>query len=185
MSIWTHYLNNIEYHTGEFKLNGSGKAITGDAVTVGGGTEMYDIYSATDKHNHTIVGGGGKTVGISGYISGGGHSILAPRFGLAADQVLEMQVVTPRGEILTVNEDRHADLFWALGGVSTIHVTIAPLMLMTELRAEAQHLASLPLLLSRHILPQRSLRLIGWPSSSPTRPTSATSSLTWYLKCLA
>ncbi|KAK8914910.1 FAD-linked oxidoreductase ZEB1 [Metarhizium anisopliae] len=124
LSIWTHYLNNIEYHTGQFKLNGSGKAITGDAVTVGGGTEMYDIYSATDKHKRTIVGGGGKTVGISGYISGGGHSILAPRFGLAADQVLEMQVVTPRGEILTVNEDRHADLFWALrgGGGSTFGV---------------------------------------------------------------
>ena len=78
---------------------------------------MYDIYSATGKHNHTIVGGGGKSVGVSGYISGGGHSILAPRFGLAADQVLEMQVVTPGGEILTVNEDRNADLFWALRGV--------------------------------------------------------------------
>ncbi|EFY84258.1 FAD binding domain-containing protein [Metarhizium acridum CQMa 102] len=124
LSIWTHYLNRIAYHTGQFKLNGSGKAIPGDAVTVGGGTEMYDIYSATDKHNHTIVGGGGKSVGISGYVSGGGHSILAPRFGLAADQVLEMQVVTPGGEILTVNEDRNADLFWALrgGGGSTFGV---------------------------------------------------------------
>lgn len=118
LSIWTHYLNNVEYHTGQFKLSGSGKVIKGDSVTVGGGTEMYDIYSATAKHNRTIVGGGAKSVGISGYISGGGHSILAPRFGLAADQVLEMQVVTPGGEILTANEDRNTDLFWALRGVS-------------------------------------------------------------------
>jgi hypothetical protein len=92
--------------------------IPGDAVTVGGGTEMYDIYTATAKHNHTVVGGGAKSVGISGYISGGGHSVLAPRFGLAADQVLEMQVVTPGGQILTVNEDGNTDLFWALRGVS-------------------------------------------------------------------
>lgn len=79
---------------------------------------MYDIYTATDEHNQTIVGGGGKSVGIGGYITGGGHSALAPRYGLAADQVLQMELVTPSGEILTVNENQHSDLFWAMRGVS-------------------------------------------------------------------
>ncbi|PHH88982.1 hypothetical protein CDD83_6788 [Cordyceps sp. RAO-2017] len=77
-----------------------------------------------NRYNQTIVGGAGKTVGVTGYMSGGGHSVLSPRFGLAADNVLELDVVTAAGEFLTVNEDRHPDLFWAMrgGGGSTFGV---------------------------------------------------------------
>ncbi|PTB44833.1 uncharacterized protein TrAFT101_000301 [Trichoderma asperellum] len=124
LSIWTHHLNKITYNEGQFKLQGSGKVISGNSFTVGGGSQMYDIYAAADKHNQTIVGGGAKSVGVGGYITGGGHSILAPRHGLAADNVWEMEIVTPGGDILTVNEDRHPDLFWAMrgGGGSTFGI---------------------------------------------------------------
>lgn len=112
LSIWLHHLNQIQYH--DIFESTAGKT---KAVTVGGGTQMWDIYKATDLHNQTIVGGGGKTVGIGGYITGGGHSILSPRFGLAADSVLEMEVVTPAGDIVVANASKHADLFWAMRGV--------------------------------------------------------------------
>lgn len=79
---------------------------------------MYDVYKATDAHNTTVTGGGAKSVTLGGYITGGGHSALSQAFGLAADNVLQMEVVTPKGDILTVNEDQHPDLFWALRGVS-------------------------------------------------------------------
>ncbi|KAK7408473.1 hypothetical protein QQX98_009340 [Neonectria punicea] len=127
LSIWTHHLNSIRHHVGPFKLDGCDTSIPGNAVTVGVGAQMYDIYSATDAFNETIVGGGGKSVGIGGYVTGGGHSILAPRFGLAADQVLQMEMVTPAGKILTVNENQHPDLFWAVrgGGGSTFGVLTA------------------------------------------------------------
>jgi hypothetical protein len=39
---------------------------------------------------------------------------------MGADQVLEMEIVTPRGEILTINECQNQDLFWAMRGVSLI-----------------------------------------------------------------
>ncbi|KAL7948118.1 FAD-binding domain-containing protein [Trichoderma barbatum] len=124
LSIWTHHLNKITYNKGHYKLHGSGKILQGNSITVGGGSEMYDIYVAADKHKQAIVGGGGKTVGIGGYITGGGHSILAPRYGLAADNVWEMEIVTPGGDIVVANEDRHQDLFWAMrgGGGSTFGV---------------------------------------------------------------
>lgn len=80
---------------------------------------MWDVYVAADKHHEVIVGGGGKTVGIGGYITGGGHSIFAPKYGLAADNVWEMEIVTPGGDIIIANEDRHQDLFWAMRGVSS------------------------------------------------------------------
>jgi FAD/FMN-containing dehydrogenase len=114
-----HHLNDITFHKDKFKLTGSKTVIKGHAVTCGGGTSMYDLYKVTDGHGATVVGGMAKSVSVGGYLTGGGHSQLSPDYGLAVDQVLEMEVVTPRGKILTVNEDRHPDLFWALRGVST------------------------------------------------------------------
>ncbi|CAH0018225.1 unnamed protein product [Clonostachys rhizophaga] len=124
LSIWTHYLNSITFHSGKFKLTGSDIVIEGDAITAGGGAQMYDLYKAADDHNATIVGGGAKSVGVGGYFTGGGHGILAHDYGLASDNVLEIQVVTPKGKILVVNEAQHSDLFWALrgGGGSTFGV---------------------------------------------------------------
>ncbi|CAH0028356.1 unnamed protein product [Clonostachys rhizophaga] len=130
LSVWTHHLNDITYHKKEFKLAGLGKVIEGDAVTAGGGTEMLVIYEACAAHDTTVVGGSARSVGVTGHFSSGGHSILSPRYGLAADNVLEMEVVTAAGEILTVNEDQNQDLFWALrgGGGSTFGVITAVTM---------------------------------------------------------
>ncbi len=82
---------------------------------------MMEAYQATDAFNHTVVGGGGRTVALGGFITGAGHSILSPHFGLATDQVLEMEIVTPMGEILTLNEYQNTDLFWAMRGVCSSH----------------------------------------------------------------
>jgi FAD/FMN-containing dehydrogenase len=68
----------------------------------------------------TIVAGGSETVGPGGYLTGGGHGALSATYGMGADQVLEMEIVTPRGEILTINECQNQDLFWAMRGVSLI-----------------------------------------------------------------
>ncbi|KAL7928879.1 FAD-binding domain-containing protein [Trichoderma chlorosporum] len=127
LSIWTHNLKNMTYNEGQYKLHGSGKILQGNSITVGGGSEMYDIYVATDKYGETIVGGGGKTVGMGGYITGGGHSVFAPKYGLAADNVWEMEIVTPGGDIVIANEDTQQDLFWAMrgGGGSTFGVIIS------------------------------------------------------------
>lgn len=118
LSLWTHHLKDMAYHKGHFKLDNSKTTIHGDAVTAGAGSQMYDLYTYLNKFDRVLVGGGGKSVGLGGYITGGGHSLLSPRFGLAADQVLQMTVVTPSGRILTINEDNHQNLFWAMRGAS-------------------------------------------------------------------
>ncbi|PFH62848.1 hypothetical protein XA68_11629 [Ophiocordyceps unilateralis] len=125
LSIWTLHMNSIQYHPkGQFKLSGSRRPFRGNAVTVGAGALTNDIYRALDKYGQLFIGAMGPTVGIAGYLSSGGHSNLSGRYGLGADTVLEMEVVTPEGEILTVNEHCHRDLFWALrgGGGSTFGV---------------------------------------------------------------
>jgi FAD/FMN-containing dehydrogenase len=80
---------------------------------------MLEIDYEAHLKNLTIVGGGAGTVGVGGYLTGGGHSAFSSTYGLAADQVLEMEIVTPDGEILTINECQNTDLFWATRGVNT------------------------------------------------------------------
>lgn len=100
-----------------FKPRGCKFVIHTTSVTVGGGSQIGDLVEALDKLNQTIVGGTSKTVSVGGYLTGGGHSVLAQRYGMGADQVLEMEVVTPRGDIVIANECQNQDLFWAMRGV--------------------------------------------------------------------
>lgn len=119
LSIWTHHLTGISVHEGTtFNPTSCGVEVDGTAVTVAGGMKMWDIQETLAAANRTVVGGTGRTVSVGGYLTGGGHSLLSSRYGLAADQVLELEVVTPRGEIVTANECQNEDLFWALRGVS-------------------------------------------------------------------
>ena len=78
---------------------------------------MGEIYEATAEHDSIVVGGDDPDVGIGGYLTGGGHSPLSGQFGLAADNVLELKVVTPAGDVLTLNECSNPDLFFAFRGV--------------------------------------------------------------------
>lgn len=61
---------------------------------------------------------------MGGFLFGGGHSPLSSMYGLAADQVLSMEVVTANGRFVTASETSNPDLFWALrgGGGSTFGV---------------------------------------------------------------
>ncbi|KAK3363439.1 hypothetical protein B0T25DRAFT_445124 [Lasiosphaeria hispida] len=120
LSIWVHHLKGIQTHD-SFRPKHCSSTINTTAVTVGGGTQMMDLYAALDEIGQTVVGGGGKTVSVGGYLTGGGHGLLSAQYGLAADQVLEAEIVTPTGEIITASECQDTDLFWAIrgGGGST------------------------------------------------------------------
>jgi hypothetical protein len=73
-----------------------------------------------------LVGGAFGSVSVGGYIQNGGHGGLSAKYGLGADQVLEIDLVTPQGEIITANECQNTDYFWAIrgGGGSTYGVVV-------------------------------------------------------------
>lgn len=110
-------MSGITFHD-QFKPEGCGYFIDTPAVTAAAGSQMDEINLAVSLKNLTVMSGSGSTVGIGGYLTGGGHSVLSSTYGLAADQVLEMEIVTPGGDIMTVNECQNRDLFWAVRGVS-------------------------------------------------------------------
>jgi FAD/FMN-containing dehydrogenase len=62
-----------------------------------------------------------------GYVQGGVHSPLLSTHGLAADIVLEWDIVIANGSRITATPDHHADLYWALsgGGGGTFAVVVS------------------------------------------------------------
>ncbi|KAB5559638.1 hypothetical protein GE09DRAFT_1172619 [Coniochaeta sp. 2T2.1] len=66
-----------------------------------------------------------KSVGYAGgYIAGGGHTPLSGLYGMAADHVMALEVVTAEGRFITASAEENPDLYWALrgGGGSTFGV---------------------------------------------------------------
>jgi hypothetical protein len=122
LSIWTHHISGLSFQDG-FQPKGCRFTIDGPAVTTAAGTQMLEIDYEAHLRNLTIVSGGAGTVGVGGYLTGGGHAALSSTYGMGADQVLEMEVVTPGGAILTINECQNTDLFWAMRGVSSTYPT--------------------------------------------------------------
>ncbi|KAL4224742.1 hypothetical protein ACF0H5_015439 [Mactra antiquata] len=104
------------------------------------GRTWIEIYELLDQYDRVIVGGSGKTVTTGGYTLGGGHSPISKTYGLAVDNLLEMQLVLPDGRIATCTETQtviehmdgtietlqDGDLFWAVrgGGGGTYGVTV-------------------------------------------------------------
>jgi hypothetical protein len=117
LSIWTHHISGVSFQDG-FTPKGCNFSIDGPAVTAAAGTQMLEIDYQAHLRNLIVVGGGAGTVGVGGFLTGGGHSAFSSTYGMAADQVLEVEIVTPGGEILTTNECQNTDLFWAMRGVS-------------------------------------------------------------------
>jgi hypothetical protein len=61
---------------------------------------------------------------VGGYTQGGGHSPLTSIWGMAADQVLSIDLVTAAGTLVTADATTNTDLYWAIrgGGGSTYGV---------------------------------------------------------------
>ncbi|KAK5992006.1 Bifunctional decalin synthase calF [Cladobotryum mycophilum] len=112
LSLWTHGLDSVNVIP-----HYVGSTYKGPALKMGSGTLAGTAYTIAHNHGYQVIGGTCPTVGLAGgYTQGGGHSLLSSRYGLAADNVLEWEVVTAQGEHLVATPTKNADLYWALSG---------------------------------------------------------------------
>lgn len=80
------------------------------------GCTWADVDHATHAFGLATVSGVISTTGIAGLTLGGGHGYLSRKYGLTIDNLIEADVVLADGSFVTVNENEHSDLFWALRG---------------------------------------------------------------------
>jgi FAD/FMN-containing dehydrogenase len=81
-----------------------------------GGLNWAELNAATAEHGLAVTGGVISTTGIAGLTLGGGLGWLMAKHGLAADNLLAVELVNADGDILDVTEASDPDLFWGLRG---------------------------------------------------------------------
>jgi FAD/FMN-containing dehydrogenase len=108
--------------------NYTSPSYSGPAIKLGAGVQAYQAYEAAHAAGYRVTGGTCPTVGlVGGYTQGGGHGALTSMYGLGADNVLEWEVVTPKGELVVASPQKNSDLHWALsgGGGGTFGVVVS------------------------------------------------------------
>ena len=85
-------------------------------VSVGAGAHAIAIVDALARHGGAVPLGSCPTVGLGGLALGGGYGLAARAWGLTADNVTGITVVTPDGKLRRIDRRRDEDLFWALRG---------------------------------------------------------------------
>jgi FAD/FMN-containing dehydrogenase len=87
-------------------------------AVVGPGARWADLDREAQAHSLATTGGTVSTVGVAGYILGGGTGYLARKYGLGLDNLIGAEVVTADGRVVAARKGENADLFWALRGGS-------------------------------------------------------------------
>ncbi|KAJ9626251.1 hypothetical protein H2203_003883 [Taxawa tesnikishii (nom. ined.)] len=89
-----------------------------ERVTIGPGARWGAAYAFLEDEGLAVSGGRVSSVGVGGLTLGGGISFFSPRKGFACDNVITFEMVTAAGEVLTVSQDTHPELWRALKGGS-------------------------------------------------------------------
>jgi FAD/FMN-containing dehydrogenase len=81
-----------------------------------GGVLWKEFNRETQLHGLASTGGVISTTGIGGLTLGGGFGWLAPKYGLALDNLRSAEVVLADGRIVRAAADENTDLYWAIRG---------------------------------------------------------------------
>jgi FAD/FMN-containing dehydrogenase len=83
---------------------------------VGAGVLWEEVVNPAAEHGLVALHGSSPDVGVAGYTLGGGMGWLARKYGLAANSVTAIELVTADGEFHRVDHTHERDLFFAVRG---------------------------------------------------------------------
>lgn len=119
VALWMHNLRNQEKIPIKLvedfvpdKCKGKGERV----FTFGAGETWRGLYGFAEDKGLAVLGGTCGTVGIAGWLHGGGHSPLTPTFGMGVDHVRQVKIVLPTGEEVVANDCQNEDIFRAIKG---------------------------------------------------------------------
>lgn len=81
------------------------------------GARWGNVYKHLHEHDNVMVTGGRDgSVGVGGFLLGGGNSFFTGRNGFACDTVINWEVVLANGTVVNANAHQNPDLWKALKG---------------------------------------------------------------------
>ncbi len=83
---------------------------------VGAGALWGEVADLATPHGLSPLTGSSRGVGVVGFHLGGGLSLISRKFGLAANAVRAIELVTAAGDVVRATADDEPELFWALRG---------------------------------------------------------------------
>ncbi|KAG7089983.1 hypothetical protein E1B28_011606 [Marasmius oreades] len=95
-------------------LNQIDISVKDQTVKLGPGSQWTTVYAAMAPFNVTTTGARINSVGVGGFLLGGGIAFASVTKGFAADNVFNYEIVLADGSITTASKTKNADLFWAL-----------------------------------------------------------------------
>jgi FAD/FMN-containing dehydrogenase len=148
-------------------------SVTGGQATIGAGARLAEVYRGLYEYGLTIPAGCGPTVGIAGLTLGGGLGLLGRRYGLTCDRLVAATVVLADGTVVTCDEDREPELFWALRGSGGGQFGVVTSLVFDAVPSPAATLFSLTWPRAR-----AAEVIAAWQSWAPDAPDEITASLT-------
>lgn len=85
-------------------------------VYMQGGATNKDVYECVSSKGYPFPGGTCPTVGVGGYVTGGGWGLSCRYLGLGCDNLEEIEIVDYEGKLIKANSYCNSDLFWACRG---------------------------------------------------------------------
>ncbi|KAG9199276.1 hypothetical protein G6514_008623 [Epicoccum nigrum] len=82
------------------------------------GSLWNQVYATLDPLGVTVAGGRAGSVGVAGFLMGGGNSFYASQQGFSCDSVKNFEVVLASGDVINANATDNSDLFHVLKGGS-------------------------------------------------------------------
>jgi hypothetical protein len=90
------------------------------------GVQGAELVEAIAPDGLATLSGSGPDVGVVGYATSGGVSLIGRPYGLAAHRIESAELVTAKGQLVHVDREREPDLHWAVrGGGGSLGVVTA------------------------------------------------------------
>ena len=86
------------------------------AATVGAGARWGAVVASAAPHGLAPITGSSPTVGVVGFLLGGGIGPLARSHGFGSDYLVGATLVTGTGDVVRASADENPDILWALRG---------------------------------------------------------------------
>ncbi|KAJ7225636.1 hypothetical protein GGX14DRAFT_640035 [Mycena pura] len=92
---------------------------TDGTVILEPGMRLGDVALYLNQHGRAMAHGNCPHVGVGGHAGFGGWGFASRSWGLLIDQILQVVLVLPNGNVVRASKTENLDLFWAIRGASS------------------------------------------------------------------